>query len=439
MRIMRFLADFVYLAAGLLYLPWALYNALVRGKNRTGWKQRFGSVPPRPAGGPRIWIHAVSLGEVNATPRLVAMLRDACPALDVVISTTTDTGFQRAVHHYGVENVFRAPLDFSFVVARVLRRIKPDMLVLVEQELWFNQIRMAHARGIPVAVVNGRMTERSAGRYALLRSFVRGVFARISWIGAQDEPMASRFIDLGAKPDAVKVVPSLKWDSADLADSVPGSAELASSLGLDKAGTPIWVCGSTGVGEDAIILEAYRRWQESWGRRPRLVIVPRRPETFDKVADAVTEAGFDLIRRSAPPDDLASLPDAVILGDTMGELRAFYSLADVVFVGRSLVKAGGSDPMEVAGLGHGMIVGPHTSNFREPVRLLVEAGAIEVVQDGDSLIEAGRRFAGNPERTAAVGRTAQETVRRQQGGTRRTADALLALLRPTGQHRQSDG
>ena len=159
---MRWLADIAYLFAGLIYLPVALYHALILGKNRRGWRQRFGGVPTFDPTVPRIWIHAVSLGEINATPRLVAALRERLPETDVVFSTTTDTGYARAVQLYGADCVFRFPLDSSLVVSRVLRRVRPTMIVLVELEVWYNLVRIAARRGIPVAIVNGRLTERSA-------------------------------------------------------------------------------------------------------------------------------------------------------------------------------------------------------------------------------------------------------------------------------------
>ncbi len=155
---MRFLADLLYLLAGLLYVPMAIYEMIVLGKNRRGWRERFGWVPTFPQPKQRIWIHAVSLGEINATPRLVEALRERLPEVDFVFSTTTDTGYARATKLYGAQRVFRFPLDFSPVVSRVLKRVAPTLIVLVELEVWYNLVRMATGRGIPVAVVNGRLT-----------------------------------------------------------------------------------------------------------------------------------------------------------------------------------------------------------------------------------------------------------------------------------------
>jgi len=390
---MRWFANGLYFVAGLLYLPVAAYNALFLGKNRRGWRERFGFVRARRSGVPRVWIHAVSLGETNATTRIVAEIEKRLPDVDIVFSTTTDTGYARAAQLYGADRVFRFPLDFSPVISRVLRRIAPTMIVLVELELWYNLTTMAAARHIPIAVINGRLTARSARRFGFLGGGARRMFRAVTWVGAQDEAIAERFRKLGTPPDRVEVTSSLKWDSAQVTDHVEGSEAAASALGIDCS-RPLWVCGSTGPGEEAMILNAYRRITERSHRvaqglpvdQPdtrdvvdaQLVVVPRKPERFDEVARLIEREGFRCTRRSVHGDDnpaqRVSAP-TVFLGDTMGELRKFYALADVVFVGRSLVAMGGSDPMEVAALGKPMIVGPHMDNFADPTDVLARAGA----------------------------------------------------------------
>ncbi|MHC5112348.1 MAG: 3-deoxy-D-manno-octulosonic acid transferase [Planctomycetota bacterium] len=426
---MRFLADLCYLLAALVYLPVALYNAIVVGKNRHGWKERFGFIPSFPPASTRIWIHAVSLGEINATPRLVQAITRRWPDCDVVVSSSTDTGFARAVHHYGRARVIRAPLDFSFIMGRVLRRIRPSLIVLVEQELWFNQIRMARARGIPVAVVNGRMTQRSAGRYALLGPIARSIFSRLSWVGAQDEAIAGRFRTLGTPETAVSVVPSLKWDTAPVDDAIEGDGKLRSAMGIDP-NTPLWVCGSTGPGEEAMILQAYADWPTG-STRPQLVLVPRKPERFNEVAALIERHGFTCIRRTNHADGGQPPPSSnrpVYLGDTMGELRKFYVLADVVFVGRSLVPMGGSDPMEVAALGKPLIMGPHTSNFVMPVTALQRDNVMEIGNTADEVAQLVRKLLDDLGQARCAGERARQVVLNHQGGTDRTTDALIGLL-----------
>lgn len=451
---MRFLADLVYLLAGLLYLPIALYQAIVRGKNRRGWGQRFGFVPRFDPSRKRIWIHAVSLGEINATPKLVEMLRERWPNVDVVFSATTDTGFERAVKLYGADRVVRFPLDFSFVVNRALRRINPAMIVLIELEVWYNLVHSAARRGIPITIVNGRLTQRSAARFRRLGAFTRSMFHKLTWVGAQDEAIASRFQELGVPQDRIEITSSLKWDSASLTDHVPGQEALAHSLGLDRS-RPVWVCGSTGPGEEEMILEAIRRryfrqivgtgtaqptpHNETVPDPPIVVLVPRKPERFDEIAQLITRQGFTCIRRSTSPDGSRRAPLSttdIVLGDTMGELRKLYALADIVFVGRSLVPLGGSDPMEVAALGKSMIVGPHTNNFSLPVGLLRQAQALQVVSSPEELIEAVACRLADPASARSEGARARDVVRENQGATERTAAALIRIFE-TASHQPS--
>lgn len=443
---MRWLADVVYLLAGLLYLPIALYHALILGKNRHGWGERLGFVRSFDPGKRRIWIHAVSLGEINATPRLVETLNQRLPHTEIVISTTTDTGFARARELYGPSRVFRFPLDFSPVIVRVLRRVQPSIIVLVELEVWYNLVRMATRQGVSVVVINGRLTTRSAKRLDRLGRPVRSMFGDLAWVGAQDEAIGERFRALGVPPGRIEVTSSLKWDSAAVTDRVDGADALACALGLDRS-RPLWVCGSTGPGEETIILDAYRsllRNSQDPTRDPQpgstghgaaavpiLAIVPRKPERFAEVARIIERGGFTCLRRSDQRDGGTSEPageGAVILGDTMGELRKFYSLADVVFVGRTLVEMGGSDPMEVAALGKPIVVGPHTDNFKLPVAALRSADALRSIDSGDALAGAVGDILRDKTLAKGLGARAREVVISHQGATERTARAIVRML-----------
>lgn len=429
---MRWLADLFYAFAALFYLPIALYNAIVVGKNRTGWGQRFGRLPDFEPSRRRVWVHAVSLGEINATPRLVKMLLAKVPDAQVVISTTTDTGYRRALELYGAHRVFRFPLDFSWVMRRAFAAVQPVMIVLVELEVWPNMVAQAARQGVPVVVVNGRLTARSAGRLARLGPAMRRVFSKLAWVGAQDEAIAARFRAVGVEAQRVEVTGSVKWDTAIVADRVQGDTELALALGLDRS-RPVLVCGSTGPGEEAILLEAYAEIRKTGetDKAPRLILIPRKPERFDEVAALVSSRGHSCVRRtshangSTPP---VLKPDSVILGDTMGELRAFYSLADIVFIGRSLVPMGGSDPMEAAGLGKPIIIGPHTDNFLQPVAALREGGALAIVQDGAALVGLLREWLADPSGLKSTGRRGKEIVLANQGATEKTVDRLAGIL-----------
>lgn len=453
---MTWLINIAYLAAAVLYFPVLVYQWTAQKKNRHGWRERFGRIDLPAPEGPRIWLHAVSLGEVNCTPVLVRELKAARPELDVVVSTTTDTGYARACKLYPPERVFRYPLDFSWIVRRALGRIRPNLIVLVELEVWPNLAALARQRGIPVAVINGRLTERSARRLARVGLVTRPMFAGLSWVGAQDQIIAGRFEQVGTPRERIEITGSLKWDTAEVLDSVPGAEALASALGI-QPGRLLWVCGSTGPGEEEMILDAYQSLSTTGNGEVTLAIVPRKPERFDEVAELIRRRGFDCLLRSEHPDavtppgvgavsDRDSGPEAqapssredtttpapasripVLLGDSMGELRKFYSLASVVFVGRSLVRMGGSDPMEVAALAKPIIAGPHMENFQLPLECLRAKGAAEVVHSSDELAKAVRALLGDLSRGVELGRVARQAVLENQGATHRTARGLLRI------------
>lgn len=432
---MPWLLDIAYVLAAVLYAPILLYQMLAKGKNRRGWRHRFGGIPSREGRRPGVWIHAVSLGEVNATRALAAKVAELRPDCDVLISATTDTGYAAACRLYDPARVFRYPLDFSFVVRRVLDRIRPAVIILMELEVWPNLISLAHSRGIPVCIANGRVTEEKSMRRfrrPIVRGLARRMFGRITWIGAQDETYAARFRELGAPPERVHISGSMKYDTASVADSIPGDAELAAAMGIDRT-RPLIVAGSTGPEEEALLLGAYASLRVA---RPglQLAIIPRKPERFDEVARLVEARGYACVRRSVRPDGAAppapgthAFP-SVLLGDTMGELRKFYALASVVFVGRSLVPLGGSDVMEVAGLGRAMCFGPHMENFAEAVEKLRSAKAALQVASVEELIRVVSRLLDDAAEAKAMGRRAQDVVRQNVGATRRTAEAICALL-----------
>jgi len=436
---MRWIADFAYLLTGLFFFPVLAYQAIMQRKNRRGWRERFGFVRKFDPERPRIWIHGVSLGEIDATPKLAAAIRRRFPDHDLIFSTTTDTGFARAVELYGRPNVFRFPLDFSLVVSRVLRRVRPTMIVLVELEVWFNLTRLASARGVPVAVVNGRLTERSARRLRRLGPIGRSMFRCLSWVGAQDEAIAARFASLGVDPSRIAVTSSLKWDSALLDEAATSDKSMALATGIDGR-RPVWVCGSTGPGEERIILDAYRRLEVSIpasrdgsppeSPRPYLVLVPRKPERFDEVAALIQEMGYrclrrrDCLNRESPPET----DSAVLLVDTTGELRSFYALADVVFVGRSLVPMGGSNLIEAAALKKPVLVGPHMENFRLPFATLRNADAIRVVENAPELAEAVQEFLSDRNVAAEMAGRAHRVVMENRGATERTVEGLARFI-----------
>ncbi len=429
---MNLLFDLIYGLAALVGWPYLLYRRYTHGPSTTPLAEYFGRVPSRPVSAHCVWIHAVSLGEINATRTLVAELQQRSPDTVVALSSTTRTGLDRARQLYPNLITFRYPLDFSFAVNSVLDRIRPSVIVLMELEVWPNLLHIARQRGIPVIIANGRVTEeRTMRRFRrpLLRRLARRMFRQIRWVAAQDNTYAARFVELGVPPERVAVIGSVKYDAADTSDRIGGQDELAAAMGLDPA-QPLLVCGSTGPGEEEIILNAYTRLREHFSTL-QLAIIPRKPERFDEVAQLIVQHGYACLRRSTgapvlPPG--VSEPRPVALGDTMGELRKFYALATIVFVGRSLVPMGGSDVMEVAGLAKPILVGPHTENFAEAVALLLAEGACRPVNSADTFVSAVSDLLRHDERRQKMGAAGRAAILSRRGATSATIERILELM-----------
>lgn len=420
--------DFVYALALLVVWPLLLWRRWKRGPGSVALGERLGNVPSRPVSASCAWIHGVSLGEVNATRTLVAELHRRNPELQIVISSTTGTGLDRARALYPKLTVFRFPLDFSFIHRRLLERIRPSVVVLMELEAWPNLLEVAARDELPVLIANGRVTEdKSMRRFRnpLLRPIARRMFSKLRWVGAQEQVYAERFVELGVPAARVEITGSLKYDAADVADRIEGQDELASQMTIDRR-RPLWVCGSTGPGEEALILDVYAELQRELPTL-QLAIVPRKPERFQEVAELIASRGYACLRRSGTPLVPRDVPEPrpVFLGDTMGELRKFYALATVVFVGRSLVPMGGSDVMEVAGLGRPMLVGPFTENFSEAVGLLTECGACRVVRDAGELRAQLAAWLGDEPGRRSAGVAGQQAILSRRGATAKTVERIL--------------
>ena len=425
---MSWIANVAYAAAAILYLPVLAYQMIAQNKNRRGWRERLlgPRVGQRDAVRP-IWVHGVSLGEINAARALVDRL-EAVQDAPIVISATTDTGYARAATLFGASRVFRFPLDFSWSVRRTLDRIDPVMIVLMELEVWFNLTTLAARRGIDVVVVNGRLTDRSCRRLAWLGQLSRRMFRALTWVGAQDATIGERFVSLGLPQERLTVTGSMKWDTATVSDSIEGADRLAAAMGMVDD-QPLWVCGSTGPGEETMLLDIYRALRTAHPTL-QLAMIPRKPERFDEVARLIERAGFTVRRRSACPDGSAPGSDGnvVLLGDTMGELRKFYARASVVFVGRTLVAMGGSDPMEVAALGKAIVIGPHVDNFAAPVRALEADDAIRRAANREQVRALVDELLSQPDLARAIGTRAQRVVRANQGATEATVRRLIELV-----------
>lgn len=428
---MRFLLDVVYFLAGLAVGPMVLYRMIRHGRYRQGWGQRFGRVARKDPQKKCIWLHAVSMGEVNAAQTLLTQIEKQLPDFEVVISTTTDTGYARADKLFGQKwSVFYFPFDLSWVTRRAFSRLRPAVCLLMELEVWPNFVFTAHERKVPVIVVNGRISDRSFGRYRRIKWVTRSFFGKLDRVLAQTEEYAGRFRELGCPAERVLVTSSLKYDTAQVADQVEGADALAKQLNLQ--GTRLWVAGGTGDDEEKVILDVHKSLTEDHRFDGlRLAVVPRKPERFDAVAELIERTGFPLIRYSqlkGTTSQVTNNGDAVILGDTMGDLRKFYSLATVIFVGRSLVPMGGSDMMEAAALGKCTIFGPHTFNFRQTVEVLLKGQGALQVSDGDDLRKAMEKCLSDPAYAQTIAQSGQAVIRQNQGATARTMDVLRKVL-----------
>jgi 3-deoxy-D-manno-octulosonic-acid transferase len=422
--------DFAYASGLLVSAPFWLIKPSARRKVLKALRERMGDVPVRDSARPAVLIHAVSLGEMNATRALVEKLRIASPGTQFIVSSTTDTGYQRGIALYGAQKdvtVVRYPLDFSRAVDRVLDRLRPSIAVLMELEIWPNFIARCRRRGIPIILVNGRLTPYSYRRYRMIAPLSRAMLRGLSATCVQDEMYAGRFAKLGAPPASIRVTGTMKFDTAQVSDNVDGDTDLAAQVGLSRS-DPLWVAGSTGPGEEEIILRIYRRLRKDYPAL-RLAIIPRKPDRFDEVAHMIESQGFELTRRSRNN----ARPNSIILGDTMGELRKFYSLASVVFVGRSIVDLGsrqhGSDMIEPAALAKPCITGPFTTNFADVMNKFRSAGAMREVGGEAELEQAIRTFLSDPPGAIKIGQRAQQVVIDQQGATDRHADIILELLK----------
>lgn len=410
--------DLLYIPLALVTSPWWAF------KRRAGWRERFGhvEVPPPAAGRSRVLLHAVSVGEVAALRHLVPLLT---PRVEVVVSATTDTGLARARQLYGAMpgvNVVRYPLDFSWAVARFLDAVRPDAVGLVELEVWPNFVEACRRRDVPVCIVNGRLSERSARGYARIRGFFAGVLGKLERVAVQDESYAARFKALGLPPERCEITGSMKWDAASIEDRVEGADALAAELGIDPA-KPLVVAGSTGPGEEALLHRACPPGVQ-------LVCAPRKPERFDEATAAM---GPGTVRRTTLKAQGRPAPRGTerFVLDTIGELRRAYALATVVVVGRSFGSQYGSDPIEPVALGKPVVIGPAVSDFAAIVAALRDGGGLVQV-DGKGLAETLAGLVANEGASAALAARGREVIRSMQGASARHAAMLTELASRRG-------
>lgn len=430
-----FLYSLLLAAAMLLSLPYWVFQMLRHGRYRTGLEERLGRIPPRLGTSDKvsaqdsssqparvIWVHAVSVGEVIAVSGLVAAMRNRFPQHQVFVSTTTDTGQAMARKRFGPENVFYFPMDFAFAIRPYVQALRPELVAIAETEFWPNFLHLAHDSGARIAIVNGRISDRSWPNYRRFRWALRRVLANIDLFLTQTAEDAARLRAIGAEESRVQVTGNLKFDA-----SLPAPSAIMESLRRSLAETgagPVLVCGSTTEGEEPLLLKAF---ENALLAHPKAVMIlaPRHPQRFDSVAALLQRMSIPFCLRSLWKGD--PLSGGVLLVDAMGELATLYALADVAFVGGSLVPRGGHNIIEPAQCGVAIIVGNHTENFRDIVDLFQNRDALRVVSPAELPLVLMDLFA-HPEVRAALGRRAAETIRSQTGATARTLDAIEVLL-----------
>ena len=421
---MRYVLNVVYLALILFASPWLVYAAIRKQKYRAGWSEKFfGRVLVRPGIRPCAWFHAVSVGEVNLLEPLLKKMAATQPHVECVISTTTKAGFELAQKKFAAYRVFYCPLDFSWAVSQALRRIRPDVLVLAELELWPNLILAASRAGVRVAVVNARLSARSFAGYRRLRWLTRRVLRVIDLVAAQTQEYADRFVKLGARPECVHVTGSVKFDGARTERNNPATLRLSQAAGF-RPDDIVFLAGSTQAGEEQLALDTYRTLAAD---HPclRLVLVPRHPERFDEVAQLLARSAIPYQRRSRLEIDGANPQARVLLVDTIGELGAWWGTALLAFVGGSMGSRGGQNMIEPAAYGAAVSFGPHTQNFRDVVAQLLHRQAAVVVLNGADLTAWARRCLDEPAYATTIGDRARQCVLDQRGATDRTIERLV--------------
>ncbi len=414
----------------LLSLPYWLYQILRHGKYRTGFRERIGQVPGRlrasEPGRRVIWVHAVSVGEVLAVSGLIEAIKRGFPRHRVVVTTTTDTGQQMARKRFGEENVFYFPLDFAFAIRPYMKALRPELVVLAETEFWPNFLRLAHEAGARIAVVNGRISDRSWPNYRRFRWALRRILTHIDLFLMQTGEDSARLQSVGAEAGRVRVSGNLKFDL-----NLPAPPEIVErlrhTLRAEGAG-PVLVCGSTVDGEEPLLAKAFENVRVEHPRTV-MILAPRHPERFDDVAILLQQLGIPFCRRSRWQGE--PLAGGVLLVDSIGELAALYALADIAFVGGSLVPRGGHNIIEPAQHGVAIVVGNHTENFRDIVGLFQSRDAVRIAGMAELPLMFMHLLANDAERRE-LGRRARETMQSQKGATERTLEALKTLLADGG-------
>lgn len=420
----------LYTALFYLGLPLVAIRLWLRARKAPAYAKRIGErfsygMPKLQPGG--IWVHAVSVGESIAAAPMIRALLQRYPTLPITVTCMTPTGSERIQALFANEPRIQhcyLPYDLPCAAARFLDRVQPKLAVIMETELWPNHIHQCAKRGIPVALANGRLSERSARGYGRFSKLTAPMLAEMSLFAVQTETEAQRFRDLGARPETVEVTGSIKFDLTIDPQLLQRAAELRGQWqALER---PVWIAASTHEGEDEVILDAHRRLLANHPDA-LLILVPRHPERFNSVFELCQREGFATVRRSTGTH--VDAQTSVLLGDTMGELLFLYALADSAFVGGSLVANGGHNLLEPAALAKPVISGPHLFNFLDIAAQLREAGALAEVDDAEGLAVEVQRLFELPRDAQRMAEAGLAVMRRNQGALLRLLDGLGRLIK----------
>jgi 3-deoxy-D-manno-octulosonic-acid transferase len=429
--------SFLLTVGFLLFLPRFAFDAFRTRKYVTGLAQRLGTIPKLDSStAPLIWLHCVSVGETEAARPLVRALRERLPSHRLVVSTTTVTGQAVARQAFGTEAtlIFYFPIDWSWTVRRVLSALNPAAILIMETELWPNLLRECSNRSIPVALINGRISPTSFQRYQKIRAFMRRVLNDLTIAFVQSDEDGQRLSALGLAQTRITSVGNMKFDSAPLpatVDMVASELRRRYELNSDQ---PLIVAASTHSPEESIVIESFKTVREN-NQTARLLIAPRHPERFEEVAKLIADSGFKWSRRSAPPLPTDST-SAVILLDSIGELRSTFQFADIAFIGGSLISHGGQNVLEPAAQGVCVVTGAHTHNFAAITRaLLAEDALIQLPKLSldaapAALARVISEHLSDEARRKAIGKRAQEVCNQNRGATRETVEMIINLLQP---------
>ncbi len=438
---MSLFLNLIYLSAMVLLSPWLAWRVVVQKKNRHGFGQKFfGWVPRRQGDHQCIWFHAVSVGEVKLLKPVIDGIAARSPEIEIVVSSTTQTGRTLAAELYPDCLTFYSPADFSWALNRAFKQIRPTAIVLAELELWPNLVHLATSRGIKVCVLNGRLSEKSSRGYSKFSFLCRPMFERLAWVGAQSENYAARFIQNGCDPSRVSVTGSVKFDGVETCRKNEKTARLravARQAGIGRKSFT-FLAGSTQSEEDLLVATAWKT-AAATNDQLRLVLVPRHPSRVGKLTESLNEIGIPWILRSSINVDAIRAPRSisnnrggtfapVLIVDVIGELSGWWGVADSGFVGGSMGSRGGQSMIEPAGLGIPVCFGPNTENFSDTVDQLIENEAAEVVHDGKQLLAFMQWSFRTPHLATAMGQRAQQVVQRNAGAAHRSVDGIFETI-----------